>query len=154
MAETPTFFRAQPPWFRRSSKKWVQDETEDDLRVLRAASNFRDVYPDPAEPDRVENMKRHGFYVKTVDKNVMLGIDRVRELIRKKQLFVFNTCKNTTDEFNSYRYDPEKLKEEPIKDNDHLMDAIRYAVYNHNAKNFVMPRPTTNLVKPFPGMAA
>jgi hypothetical protein len=26
-------------------------------------------------------------------------------------------------------------------DNDHLMDAIRYAVYNHNAKSFVMPAP-------------
>jgi phage terminase large subunit len=99
-------------------------------------------------------MKRHGFYVREVDKNVILGIDRVRELIRKRQLFVFNTCKNVIDEFNSYRYDPEKLKEEPAKDNDHLMDAIRHAVYNHNAKSFVMPAPTIGLVRPFPGMAA
>jgi hypothetical protein len=28
--------------------------------------------------------------------------------IRKRQLFVFDTCKNFIDEFNSYRYDPEK----------------------------------------------
>jgi hypothetical protein len=35
-------------------------------------------------------MKRHGFYVREVDKNVILGIDRVRELIRKRQLFVFD----------------------------------------------------------------
>jgi len=27
-------------------------------------------------------------------------------------------------------------------------------IYNHNAKNFVMPSPTTRLVKKFPGMAA
>ena len=65
-------------------------------------------------------MKRHGFYVREVDKNVILGIDRVRELIRKRQLFVFNTCKNVIDEFNSYRYDPEKPKEEPVKDNEPL----------------------------------
>lgn len=39
-------------------------------------------------------MKRHGFYVKTVDENVVLGIDRVRDLIRKRQFYVFNTCKN------------------------------------------------------------
>lgn len=32
------------------------------------------------------------------------------------------------------------------------MDAIRYAVYGYNAKNFVMPAPTTGLVKPYPGM--
>ena len=104
----------------------VQDELENDLRALRAISNFREVYPDPAEPDRVESMRRHGFYVREVDKNVILGIDKVRELIRKRQLFVFETCKNTIDEFNSYRYDPEKPKEEPVKVNDHLMDAIRY----------------------------
>ena len=99
-------------------------------------------------------MKRHGFYVREVDKNVVLGIDRVRELIRKRQLFVFNTCKSTLDEFNSYRYDPEKPKEERLKENDHLMDAIRYAIYNHNAKVMTMPKPTTGLVKPFPNMAA
>ena len=132
----------------------VQDEIENDLKALQAESSFRQIYPDPAEPDRVENMKRHGFYVREVDKNVILGIDRVRELIRKRQLFVFNTCKNVIDEFNSYRYDPEKPKEEPVKDNDHLMDAIRYAIYNHNAKSFVMPAPTIGLVRPFPGMAA
>jgi hypothetical protein len=34
------------------------------------------------------------------------------------------------------------------------MDAIRYAIYNHNAKNFVMPAPTTGLIRPYPGMAA
>jgi Terminase RNaseH-like domain len=132
----------------------VQDEIEDDLRRLQVESSFRQVYPDPAEPDRIENMKRHGFSVREVDKNVVLGIDRVRELIRKRQLFVFNTCKSTLDEFNSYYYDPEKPKEEPVKENDHLMDAIRYAIYNHNAKVMQMPKPTTGLVKPFPGMAA
>ena len=97
-------------------------------------------------------MKRHGFYVKTVDKNVVLGIDRVRELIRKRQLFVFDTCKNVIDEFNSYRYDPEKPKEEPIKLSDHCMDALRYAVYNHNTKGFSMPQPTTGLVRNYPGI--
>jgi PBSX family phage terminase large subunit len=125
----------------------TQDEIEDDLRALRAKVPFREVYPDPAEPDRIEAMKKHGFTVREVDKNVILGIDKVRELIRKKQLYVFNTCKNALDEFNSYRYDPEKMKEEPIKENDHLMDALRYAVYNHNAKGFTMPGPTTVRVR-------
>jgi PBSX family phage terminase large subunit len=132
----------------------VQDEIESDLKALQMETSFRDVYPDPAEPDRIENMKRHGFYVKTVDKNVVLGIDRVRELIRKRQLFVFDTCKNTLDEFNTYRYDPEKPKEEPIKENDHCMDAIRYAIYNHHGQSFSVPRPTLGLVKPFPGLTA
>jgi PBSX family phage terminase large subunit len=125
----------------------TQDELEDDMRGVRVIVPFREVYPDPAEPDRIEAMKKHGFTVREVDKNVILGIDRVRELIRKKQVYVFNTCKNILDEFNSYRYDPEKMKEEPIKENDHLMDALRYAVYNHNAKGFMMPGMTTVKIK-------
>jgi phage terminase large subunit len=82
-------------------------------------------------------MKKHGFYVKDVDKNVMLGIDKVRELIRKKQLFVFNTCKNTLDELNYYHYDAEKPKEEPVKEKDHLMDALRYALYNYSGRQVI-----------------
>src|ERR1700735_381649 len=132
----------------------LQDELEDDLRAMRSITNFRDIYPDPAEPDRTESLKRHGFSVRHVEKNVTLGIDKVRELIRKRQFFVFNTCKNVLDEFNSYRYDPDKTDEEPVKENNHLMDAIRYAVYNHGLKSGSMPRPTTGLVKPFPGIAA
>jgi hypothetical protein len=31
---------------------------------------------------------------------------------------------------------------------------LRYAVYNYSARSVTMPKPTTGLVKPFPGMAA
>ncbi len=116
----------------------TQDEIEDALLTLRQETNFRQVYPDPAEPDRVESMKRKGFYVKGVDKNVQLGINRVRELIRKRQLFVYNTCPNVIDEFNYYHYDPDRPKEEPVKERDDLMDALKYAIYNYSPKQ-VLP---------------
>lgn len=132
----------------------TQDEVEDRLRAIRQQIPFTYTYPDPAEPDRILSMKRKGFSVRTVDKNVELGINTVRELIRKKQLFVFKTCRNVLDEINSYHYDSNKIKEEPVKDKDHAMDAIRYALYNHNPK----PAPLLDLkvtggVKPFfPGI--
>jgi len=31
------------------------------------------------------------------------------------------------------------------------MDAVRYAIYNHNAKPLPMPAPTIGLVKNYPG---
>jgi PBSX family phage terminase large subunit len=127
----------------------TQDELEDDLKKLRQKTPFRQIYADPAEPDRTVAMKRHGFYVKSVDKNVMLGIDRVRELIRKRQLFVFDTCKFTLDEMNYYHYDPEKPKEEPVKEKDHLMDALRYAIYNYSPKTFLNVSVSPSRVRPF-----
>jgi hypothetical protein len=44
-----------------SSWPRAQDEIEDDLRSLRSEMSSREVYPDPAEPDRIENLNRHGF---------------------------------------------------------------------------------------------
>jgi phage terminase large subunit len=115
----------------------TQDELEDELKTLQRTVPYRQVYPDPAEPDRIAAMKKHGFYTKDVDKNVMLGIDKVRELIRKKQLFVFNRCKYFLDEINYYHYDSDKPKEEPVKEKDHLMDALRYALYNYTGRQVV-----------------
>ena len=48
---------------------------------------------------------------------------------------------------------PQKPKEEPIEENDYFMEAIRYAIYDHARQSGKpMPKPTTGLVKPIPGM--
>ena len=96
--------------------------------------NIRLHYPDPAEPDRLEEMRRVGLYPREVNKakdSLKNGIDKVRELIRRGQFKVFNTCKYAIEEFSIYHYPEEGLKEEPIKEDDHLMDAIRYAIYGY-----------------------
>ena len=41
--------------------------------VFRRWVNLPVVYPDPAEPDRIAAMKKHGFYVKDVDKAISLA---------------------------------------------------------------------------------
>lgn len=128
----------------------TQDEIEDRLKGIQLKTPFRQLYPDPAEPDRIESLKRKGFYTKTVDKNILLGIDRVRELIRKKQLFVFNTCKNVLDEINYYHFDPQKPKEEPVKEKDHLMDAIRYAIYNYSPQQMIQMSVKGGVAKYYP----
>ncbi len=76
-------------------------------------------------------MKRAGLYVKDVNKDISFGISKVQQLIRENRFFVFNKCKNSIDEFNYYHYDLEKIKDLPVKENDHLMDAIRYAVVGY-----------------------
>lgn len=100
-------------------------------------------YPDPAEPDRLEEMKRAGFHPREVIKNkgsVIKGIDTVRSLIRANRFKVFNTCKYALDEFSLYSYPSEDEKdEEPIKENDDMMDAIRYAIYTYQPQRIITP---------------
>ena len=60
------------------------------------------------------------------------GINIIRELFKANRLFISKRCENLIYELETYAY-PEKkdLKNEdenPIKENDHACDAIRYAL--------------------------
>ncbi len=100
-------------------------------------------YPDPAEPDRLEEMRRAGLHSRDVIKNknsVIKGIDAVRSLIRQNRFKVFNTCKYALDEFSLYSYPSEdERKEEPIKENDDMMDAIRYCIFTYQPQKIITP---------------
>lgn len=102
-------------------------------------------YPDPAEPDRLEEMKGAGLFPREVNKgagSVKLGIDKVRELIKQNRFKIFDKCKYTIEEFNLYCYPDEadKLTDDPIKENDDALDAIRYAIMTYQPT----PRQTFN----------
>ena len=94
------------------------------------------VYPDPAEPDRIEECKRANIPIYDTDKDIEGGLSHIKQLIYEKRFLVFNTCKETLDEMSMYHY-PEKqqenkeAKELPEKFNDHLCDALRYAIYSY-----------------------
>lgn len=93
------------------------------------------IYPDPAEPDRIESLKRMGLNCREVSKDISAGIDRVRELFKQRKIKIHNSCKNLIWELETYSYPDKKPdqneKEVPIKENDHALDALRYALYNH-----------------------
>ena len=92
-----------------------------------------------ADHDAQDNaeMRDQGIYTRNAKKDVILGIQKVkRRLVMQPdgypRLFISRTCKNLLREFGLYRWaDPKEGrndKEEPIKENDHAMDALRYMV--------------------------
>jgi phage terminase large subunit len=89
------------------------------------------VYPDPAEPDRNAMVAKAGYYVKDVNKDIKSGIDKVISLFRNNKIFISKACTNLINELESYRYDEKLSKEIPVKENDHAMDALRYALFMH-----------------------
>jgi phage terminase large subunit len=91
------------------------------------------IYADSAEPGRIEEIYRAGFDIKPSDKNVSDGIDFLRRCV------IYTNPQNTNfnNEAQSYCYKKDKngnLLDEPIKFNDHTMDALRYAIYTHSRK--------------------
>lgn len=93
------------------------------------------VYPDPAAAGAVSDLRKRGVNVRDVVKgadSIKNGINRVRELFKAGKLKIASNCVNTITELETYSYPdkkPDKNEyEDPIKENDHAMDALRYAI--------------------------
>lgn len=86
------------------------------------------IYCDSAEPDRIEMLKHAGFNAISAKKNVRAGIDAVKS----KTLHITKQSTNLIKEIDNYSWKEDKegnSLEEPVKFNDHLMDALRYAIF-------------------------
>ena len=75
---------------------------------------------------------KNGVYLADADNDVRQGINRVNEMFKSGKLLICANCVNTLSEIGNYKWKelkPGEVKneyEEPIKRNDHAMDALRY----------------------------
>lgn len=123
----------------------ITSEIIERMKYLIRKYKIRFVYPDPAEKDRLEEMKRAGIFPRDVVKNkdsIVRGIDDIRALIKEGRFHIFKTCPHIIDEFCTYHYDlykeGERTKENPVKEDDDLMDALRYPIMMYTpAKSYI-----------------
>ena len=125
----------------RDGRYWVSEEwyhtnkTDAQIADYVAALHWNECYPDPESASGIEELRRRGVNIRDVIKNkdsIRNGISAVRELFKAKRLFVHKSCTNLIWELETYCY-PEKKPdrnedENPIKENDHAVDALRYAI--------------------------
>ncbi len=86
------------------------------------------IYADPSAKGEIEELKNAGFRVEGANNDVDAGIQKVKGLFKNADLLVSENCQNTLNELNTYRWSEDKDK--PIKESDHAMDALRYAIYS------------------------
>jgi hypothetical protein len=79
------------------------------------------------EPRTIEKLNKEGLLAKEADKAVDEGIRHVNGL--RENLYVSRSCQNLINEFNSYQYKDGGDSDDVLKENDHLMDALRYALF-------------------------
>jgi len=128
----------QKEWYRTGKTnaeigEYIKSEVE--------GKNLSYIYPDPAEPDRIDELNTIGVPTREVNKgsgSVEAGINKVRNLLKSKKLYVDEGCKNLISEFETYHYPEDRdtklnkeAYEKPVKEDDHGMDAIRYALFMH-----------------------
>jgi PBSX family phage terminase large subunit len=93
------------------------------------------------DQSKLNTLNRAGLNIKkALKKNVADGIQTVAEQLKPKSdgkpcLFISTQCKNLITEMENYRYADKKnntnIKEEPIKLNDHAVDALRYGIHTY-----------------------
>lgn len=112
---------------------YKSQKTTPELIEYISTLNGNKFYPDPAEPDRNEELRRAGLIPREVSKDIEAGINAIRELLKTNRLFIHSSCVNLISEFETYSYPEKQLNknenENPIKENDHALDSIRYVLY-------------------------
>jgi len=84
------------------------------------------IYCDPAEPANIETLRRAGLNVKQAENDVLPGIQCVTS--NRHGLTVHEQCRNWRNEIQGYEWKGDGA-DKPVKANDHLMDAMRYALF-------------------------
>jgi len=84
------------------------------------------IYGDSEDSRFIADIRRAGFNIDAIKKgpgSVKSGID----FIKSRKLFIHSTSSNLLKEIKSYKFNTKNKVEEPIKQYDHAMDAMRYA---------------------------
>jgi PBSX family phage terminase large subunit len=125
-------FYVEDEWYKR-------ERTEEQIADYVSTYKFDEVYPDPENPSAIEVLKNKNINVREVIKgkdSVKSGINKVREAFITGKLKINKRCVNLIAELEMYSYDDEKgdrnEDENPIKANDHLLDALRYVIMMKN----------------------
>lgn len=90
------------------------------------------VYCDPSEPANIEQFRRDGIPATGADNDVTPGIQHVSSV--QDELQVVAHCQNIRNEFGQYQYRDGGDSDNPLKQHDHALDALRYGLFSHETK--------------------
>lgn len=89
------------------------------------------VYCDPSEPANIETFQRDSISARKAQNDVTPGIQHVASM--QDDLRVAESCQCIRNEFAQYRYKDDGESDDPVKESDHALDALRYALFTHNS---------------------
>ena len=113
------------------------------VRLLRGIYKYTVADHDAQERAELEKL---GVLTQKAKKDIKTGIERVSYRLQpqkdgKPRIYFFNTLPNTIREMSLLRWPPKKegvnYKEEPIQEDDHCPDVVRYIVMAEDSRSFL-----------------
>jgi len=127
--------------------EWYRTErSEEQIADYVALCKFNRVYPDPENVSAISLLVGKNVPVMEVVKgkgSIKSGIDKMHLLFKMGKLHIHKRCVNLIWEMENYRYSDKKENhnedENPIKENDHAIDSLRYVVMTHQKDPVISP---------------
>lgn len=101
--------------------------------------NTKGIYIDPSAAAFRLDLQRLNMHVIDANNDVENGISMMTSEMRKGNLYVLKECRNLIREIESYVWDSkaaERGNDEPIKKDDHAVDALRYVIASHKVPSY------------------
>lgn len=83
-----------------------------------------------------------GIPTEKADKDVASGINQLYDAFNRGKVLINRRCTNLIDEVYSYQWKESSTKDEPVKEKDHALDAMRYLY-----KRFAAPPPKPMFIR-------
>ena len=117
---------------RKAMKQKTDEEYIQDLKQFIGDKYYKTLIIDPSASSLIVAAERNGIKAIKANNDVEDGITMVHSLLSTGHILINrDNCPNLINELGLYVWDEkkgEKGKEQPVKANDHALDALRYVV--------------------------
>lgn len=144
--------RVEEEYYYDSAKKGrskTDQELVRDIKDFIGYKNISAIYVDPAAASFKIALRQADLPVLDANNDVLLGIKICSKFISGKNIVIHKGCSILREHIQSYAWDPkaaDRGEDKPVKQNDHICDALRYAVcsafpqgeFNHPDENLTI----------------
>jgi PBSX family phage terminase large subunit len=123
----------------KTHRQKTNTEFVNDIQQFIEPYGVKQLYIDPSAASFKLELQKRGIHCIDAYNDVEDGIFIMTDAMAKGTLKVHVDCKNTIREIESYVWDPKKAEkgwDEPLKKDDHAMDALRYAIATHKVAEY------------------
>ena len=124
---------------KKRERSKTNSELADDITNFLEPYGVKNIYIDPSAAAFKTELRRRGLHTTDANNDVLDGITYMTSEMKKGNLFVLSHCKNTIREIEGYVWDnkaSERGHDEPVKKNDHIVDALRYSIFTHKVPEY------------------
>lgn len=114
-------------------------EYAEDIKRFIEPYGVKSVYLDPSALFFKQELRKLGIHPTDSKNEVEEGIKKLSSELKSGKLVICAECRNLIREIESYVWDPKQAAkgyDEPLKRDDHAIDALRYAIFTHRPSHF------------------